>query len=35
MHVVNYDLPQVEYNGQDEYVHRIGKSLIKHFLDFS
>ena len=25
MHVVNCDLPQVEYGGIDEYVHRIGR----------
>lgn len=24
MHVINFDLPSVEYNGQDEYIHRIG-----------
>lgn len=32
MHVVNFDLPQVEYNGQDEYIHRIGKSSARHLL---
>jgi Helicase conserved C-terminal domain len=26
MHVINYDLPNVEHGGIDEYVHRIGMS---------
>jgi ATP-dependent RNA helicase DDX3X len=26
MHVINYDLPNVEHGGIDEYVHRIGTS---------
>ena len=26
MHVINYDLPDTEYGGIEEYVHRIGKS---------
>lgn len=26
MHVVNYDLPSVEYGGIAEYVHRIGRT---------
>ena len=24
MHVINYDCPDVDHNGQDEYIHRIG-----------
>jgi hypothetical protein len=27
MHVINFDLPAIEHNGEDEYIHRIGKSL--------
>lgn len=26
MHVVNYDLPNAEYGGINEYVHRIGRT---------
>lgn len=26
MHVVNFDLPQAEYKGFDEYIHRIGRT---------
>jgi ATP-dependent RNA helicase DDX3X len=26
MHVINYDMPDAEHNGEDEYIHRIGKS---------
>lgn len=26
-HVINYDLPQAEYGGSDEYIHRIGMSF--------
>lgn len=33
MHVVNFDLPQAEYNGQDEYIHRIGTSCVKHLME--
>ena len=25
MHVINYDLPSSDFNGEDEYIHRIGK----------
>jgi ATP-dependent RNA helicase DDX3X len=25
MHVINYDLPSLQYGGIDEYIHRIGK----------
>lgn len=25
MHVVNFDLPDAEHDGRNEYVHRIGK----------
>lgn len=25
MHVINFDLPAVEHDGQNEYIHRIGK----------
>lgn len=35
MHVINYDLPEVEYNGQDEYIHRIGMLSFQPVLDFS
>ena len=28
MHVINFDLPSVEHNGFDEYIHRIGKSQV-------
>lgn len=27
MHVINYDCPDIEHNGMDEYIHRIGMSL--------
>lgn len=26
MHVINFDLPAIEHNGPDEYIHRIGES---------
>ena len=26
MHVINFDLPSIEHNGEDEYIHRIGQS---------
>lgn len=25
MHVINFDMPSIEHNGEDEYIHRIGK----------
>lgn len=25
MHVINFDLPAAEHDGQNEYIHRIGK----------
>jgi ATP-dependent RNA helicase DDX3X len=25
MHVINFDLPSIDYDGEDEYIHRIGK----------
>ena len=25
MHVINFDLPSIEHDGGDEYIHRIGK----------
>lgn len=25
MHVINFDLPDIEHDGRNEYVHRIGK----------
>lgn len=28
MHVINYDLPSIEHNGKDEYIHRIGKFAL-------
>ena len=31
MHVINFDLPSVEHNGFDEYIHRIGKSETSGF----
>jgi ATP-dependent RNA helicase DDX3X len=27
MHVINFDLPAIEHNGEDEYIHRIGQSF--------
>lgn len=27
MHVINFDLPSADFNGQDEYIHRIGERL--------
>lgn len=27
MHVINFDLPEIEHDGRTEYVHRIGKSI--------
>lgn len=27
MHVINYDCPDIEHKGRDEYIHRIGPSL--------
>ena len=29
MHVINFDLPAIEHNGEDEYIHRIGKRPVK------
>ena len=26
LHVINFDLPSVDFSGQDEYIHRIGKA---------
>lgn len=34
MHVINYDLPNVEHGGIDEYVHRIGMSRLPLLLAF-
>lgn len=28
MHVINYDLPSMEYGGIEEYTHRIGMLLL-------
>jgi ATP-dependent RNA helicase DDX3X len=28
MHVVNFDLPNTQYGGIDEYIHRIGKQYF-------
>lgn len=28
MHVINFDLPAIEHNGEDEYIHRIGKKPL-------
>lgn len=28
MHVINFDMPSIEHNGEDEYIHRIGKSTF-------
>jgi hypothetical protein len=25
MHVINFDMPSIDHNGEDEYIHRIGK----------
>ena len=33
MHVINFDLPAIEHNGPDEYVHRIGR-FSHHFSFF-
>jgi ATP-dependent RNA helicase DDX3X len=30
MHVINYDLPSMDHGGIEEYVHRIGMSLMFH-----
>ena len=30
MHVVNYDLPSVQYGGIEEYTHRIGRPHFPH-----
>jgi hypothetical protein len=27
MHVINYDCPDIDHNGMDEYIHRIGTRL--------
>jgi superfamily II DNA/RNA helicase len=32
MHVVNYDLPDSNYGGIDEYIHRIGKLLAREVM---
>lgn len=32
MHVINLDLPSTDYNGQDEYIHRIGIFSITSIL---
>ena len=26
MHVINFDLPSIEHDGEDEYIHRIGRT---------
>lgn len=26
LHVINYDLPSIDYGGADEYIHRIGRT---------
>ncbi len=31
MHVINFDLPAIEHNGEDDYIHRIGKQLLQAF----
>ena len=31
MHVINFDMPLIEHKGEDEYIHRIGKSLLPRF----
>ena len=33
MHVVNFDLPDVEHGGIEEYVHRIGDPSHPTFSD--
>ncbi len=35
MHVVNYDLPNVDYGGIEEYTHRIGRFLCTQHLRLS
>jgi ATP-dependent RNA helicase DDX3X len=32
MHVINYDLPSMDYGGINEYVHRIGMSFAVHHI---
>ena len=32
MHVINYDLPSIDYGGIEEYTHRIGMFLLIFFL---
>lgn len=32
VHVINYDLPSMDYGGIEEYTHRIGKSFVTHSL---
>jgi hypothetical protein len=32
MHVINYDLPSVDYGGINEYVHRIGMPFAGHHI---
>ena len=31
MHVINFDLPAIEHNGEDEYIHRIGQCPFRCF----
>lgn len=32
VHVINYDMPSMDYGGIEEYTHRIGKSSVSHSL---
>jgi hypothetical protein len=34
MHVINYDLPSMDHDGIDEYVHRIGMFFVYHLDKF-
>ena len=34
MHVINYDLPSMDRDGINEYVHRIGMFLTCHHIKY-
>ncbi len=31
MHVINYDLPNIDYGGIEEYTHRIGRNSFAFY----
>jgi ATP-dependent RNA helicase DDX3X len=35
MHVINYDLPSMDHDGIDEYVHRIGMFFVYYLDNFN